>query len=101
MLLVPELACNLFSVRAATSHGHSVKFSKTKCWIRNHKGKLCALGTLEEKLYHLDCTTRLVEVASLASSEVRQIDLWHQRLGHLNSHRQAHREGDGHWIESS
>ena len=81
VLLVPKLACNLFSVRAAASHGHSVKFSKTKCWIRNPKGKLCAIGTLTDRLYHLECT---FEQASLASSEVRQIDLWHQRLGHLN-----------------
>ena len=85
VLLVPKLACSLFSVRAATSHGHSVKFSKTKCWIRNPKGKLCAIGTLEDKLYRLECTSRPAEQTSLASVEVRQIDLWHQRLGHLNN----------------
>ena len=85
MLLVPKLACSLFSIRAATSHGHSVKFSKTKCWIRNPKGKLCAIGTLKDKLYHLECTSRPAEQTSLASVAVRQIDLWHQRLVHLNS----------------
>ena len=42
VLLVPKLACSLFSVRAAISHEHSVKFSKTKHWIRNPQGKLFA-----------------------------------------------------------
>ena len=31
VLLVPKLACNLFSVRAAIAKGNSVKFSKSKC----------------------------------------------------------------------
>ncbi len=62
-----------------------MKFSKTKCWIRNPKGTLCAIGTLEDKLYRLECTSRPTEQTSLASVEVRQIDLWHQRLGHLNN----------------
>ena len=71
VLLVSELAGSLFSVRAATSHGHSVKFSKTRCWIRNYKRKLCTSNS-EGKLYNLGCTTRSVKQTSLASLEVCQ-----------------------------
>ncbi len=54
VLYVPELTRNLFSVRAATSNGNSVRFGESKCWIRNAKGKLCGMGTLMGKLYQLD-----------------------------------------------
>ena len=33
VFLVPELACNLFSVRAAAARGNHVKFGRSKCWI--------------------------------------------------------------------
>ena len=34
-------------------------------------------------LYHLDCKPFTVETAALATNQ--NIDLWHQRLGHLNA----------------
>ena len=46
-LYVPNLACNLFSVRATTAKGNAVKFGETKCWIRSRKSILLGMGHLE------------------------------------------------------
>lgn len=51
VLYVLKLATNLFSVRAATSKGSSVKFGPSKCWIMNRNGQLCGSGKLVGKLY--------------------------------------------------
>ena len=53
VLYVPQLACNLFSVRAAASKSNTVKFGR--CWIRNNDGELLGMGSLADKLYQLDC----------------------------------------------
>ena len=85
VLHVPKLACNLFSVRAAVKRGNTVKFGQSRCWIRGPKGSLDGMGFLNGKLYHLKCEVVAGnENASLASDELSDIDLWHQRLGHLN-----------------
>ncbi len=55
VLYVPKLACNLFSVRAATKKGNQVKFGQRSCWIRNSSGYLFGVGALVGKLYQLDC----------------------------------------------
>ena len=82
VLYVPNLACNLFSVRAAASKGKSVKFIDDKCWIYNRAGDVCGMGSLVDKLYHLDCELVPSESVSVAFEKSRVIDLWHQRLGH-------------------
>ena len=85
VLFVPKLACNLFSVRAAAAKGNYVKFGGSKCWIRDGNGKLCGMGSLADKLYQLDCEPAPNKNASLASEHRNEMDLWHQRLGHLNA----------------
>ena len=82
-LFVPKLTCNLLSVRAAAAKGNQVKFGEKKCWIRNNKGKLCGNGSLVEKLYQLDCEPTSTIQASVAVQENEELNLWHQRLGHL------------------
>ena len=86
VLYVPKLACNLFSVRAAASIGNFLKFGKSKCWIRNSRGRLLGMGYLVGKLYQLDCKTTTPEYASVAARNQQEesADLWHQRLGHVN-----------------
>lgn len=86
VLHVPQLACNLFSVRAAVSNGNTVKFGDSRCWIRAQNGKLCGMGTLTEKLYALDCEPIAAERTAIAS-EVKDPNLWHQRLGHVHEQR--------------
>ena len=85
VLYVPQLSCNLFSVRAAASKGNFVKFGRSRCWIRDGKGRLCGMGTLEDKLYKLDCEAVQPETASAATAdEGNDIDTWHFRLGHAS-----------------
>ena len=87
VLHVPKLACNLFSVRAAASRGKSVKFSDNKCWIYNRAGNVCGIGSLVDKLYQLDCEPVTSERATVVSEQGHDMDLWHQRLGHLGRQR--------------
>lgn len=84
VLYVPKLTCNLFSVRAAAVKGKYIKFGHTKCWIRDSSGNLCGMGSLVDNLYHLDCKPVSMELASIVSKEHNDLDLWHQRLGHIN-----------------
>jgi hypothetical protein len=81
VLHVPDLACNLFSVRAATSKGNVIQFTDSRCYIRNSKGGLCGMGSIKGKLYYLSCEVVPGDQASVASE---CYDLWHQRLGHIN-----------------
>ena len=82
-LYVPKLACNLFWVRAAAAKGKSMKFCNRKCFIYNRAGNVCSTGTLVGKLYQLDCEPVPSENLSVASEKNHEVDLWHQRLGHL------------------
>eukprot|EP00731_Ephydatia_muelleri_P034359 Em0056g18a len=89
VLYVPKLACNLFSVRAAAAKGNTVKFDDSGCCIWDRRGNLLGTGSLVEKLYYLDCETTISqEKVSIASGFPvnNKINLWHQRLGHLNEH---------------
>ena len=99
VLFVPDLACNLFSVRAAASKGNDVKFGRTRCWIRDSKGNLCGTGSLIDKLYKLDCELAATEHNSIQHtalvSENTDLDLWHQRMGHLCEQQLKHMVNKG------
>ena len=86
VLYVPELACNLFSVKAAASKGNFLKFGHSRCWICDGNGKLCGMGTMIDKLYQLDCeVVPSAEAATLATkSRDSNLDMSHYRLGHAN-----------------
>jgi len=45
------------------------------------------MGSLIDKLYHLDCELVSLESVSVAFERSRMIDLWHQRLGHPGKQR--------------
>lgn len=86
VLYVPKLTSNLFSVRAATRMGNVVKFCQFRCWIRSMHGKLCGKGSLVGRLYELSCGRSTRDNASVAT-ESKDVNLWHQRLGHLSRSR--------------
>lgn len=83
VLYVPRLACNLFSVRTAADKGNVIKFGRSKRWI-HRAGKLYGMGSLVDNLYQLDCEPAIKEHTSAANEQGSSMDLWHQRLGHLN-----------------
>ena len=88
MLYVPKLTSNLFSVHSAALKGNVVSFGHKNCWIRNQKRELIGTGSPLGKLYKLNCKVlkSSVEKAKIAgaSKERSKIDLWHQRLAHVN-----------------
>jgi len=84
-LYVPNLKCNLFSVKAAATKGNVVKFGEANCWIFGKNGTLYGMETVTDKLYYLDCFNTARDHAAVASQpQSSSIDLWHQRLGHVN-----------------
>ncbi len=83
VLYVPQLSCNLFSVRSAALKEKVVQFGHTKCWIRDKRGKLVGKGRLHDKMHQLDCIiSPAAEQASVAKQY--EADLWHQHMGHIN-----------------
>ena len=85
VLYVPQLSCNLFFVRAAASKGNFVRFGQSQCWIKDGSGRLCGMGTLEDKLYKLDCEVAQPETVSTATAhKENDIDIWHFRLGYAS-----------------
>ena len=83
VLYVPELACNLVSVRAVVGKRSLVNLNTA--WIQNPSGNLYGTGLLVGKLYQLDCEPVSTEHASVALKQHSDPDLWHQRLRHLNA----------------
>ena len=88
VLYVPKLTNN-FSVHAATSKGNTVSFKHKDCCIRNKNRKVIGTGSSLDKLYKLDCEVQQLpaESATIAEGPVQstnKIDLWHQRLAHVN-----------------
>ena len=108
VLYVPKLTNNLFSVHAATSKGNTVSFKHKYCCIRNKNRKVIGTGSSLGKLYKLDCEVQQLpaENATIAEGPVQstsKIDLWHQRLAHVNLKqlRQQVESSDGIDIQSS
>ena len=82
VLYVPKLSGNLFSVGAAVRKGNTVKFNKSRCYIRGKDGDLCGMGTQRaDGIYQLDVEGSS-SVCHGASSASVAASLWHQRLGH-------------------
>ena len=85
VLYVPKLAANLFSARAAAMKEKVVQFGHTLCWIKNSQGKVVARGRLVGNMYRLDCRVeRQEKQASVAERSSEKLNLWHQRMAHLN-----------------
>ena len=100
VLYVPKLTNNLFSVHTATSKRNTVSFKHKDYCIRNKNRKVIGTGSSLGKLYKLDCEVQQLptENAMIAEGPVEstsKIDLWHQRLAHVNL-KQLHQQ-----VESS
>ena len=98
VLLVPNLECNLLSVRKLIQCGLTVKFGNNDCTI-SKQGKHIATAPHRAGLY----TLQVSEPFSLAHivSKTDLLTHWHHRLGHLNF-REVFRMGsegllDGDW----
>lgn len=77
VLHVPDLKQNLFSVKSATSRDLIIQFGHTRCWIKNKRSQIHAMGTLVNKLYYLDLVDSDHRACKASCN-----DIWHQRLAH-------------------
>ncbi len=75
-----------------------MKFGRDKCWVHDNSGQLRGMGRLVGKHYQLEYAVRhpFGEQASVA---VNNNDLWHQRLGHMNSQELQRMVDEGHVLE--
>jgi len=77
VLHVPTMGFNLMSVGMMDERGAEVSFKGGKTIIKM-SDKVAASGTRKSGLYHLDMAP-LLDIAAVAS-----LQLWHERLGHVN-----------------
>ena len=70
VLFVPDLSCNLFSVRDITDKGNRMMFDDITCNVITRGDIVIASGYKRGNLYVLDGTA--------------EISPWHQRLAHVN-----------------
>lgn len=85
VLYVPELQCNLFSVRRLEDIGMTVKIAGGKVAIHKDGHTVC-VGQRTGQLYALDIYRRGDEDSASASAMTTNNDsfeLWHRRYGHL------------------
>lgn len=78
--LIPELAANLLSVSKIVDRGHTVIFRQKGCEVINPEGKRIATGHRSNGLFKLDQQPQ----SALACQQMKSIDLWHKRTGHLS-----------------
>ena len=71
---------SVFSKGYSLYRGNVVRFSATNCWIKNSKGNLCGMGSLQDKMYRLNCEPILQEQASVVLESASDVDLWLGRL---------------------
>ena len=92
VLLVPELTCSLLSVSTLLEKGMEVQFGEGKFKILDQEGKVCGQGIKSDRLFLLDCQVKIpkghinfaVEVLISDAKVPVDLNLWHQRLGHVN-----------------
>ena len=92
----------LVYVHAATTKGNTVSFKYKSCCIHSKNRKVIATGSSLGKLYRLDYEVQQPSTEKTTIAETSMIDLWHQRLAHVNLKqlRQLVRCSDGIGIQS-
>jgi len=88
ILHVPGIAKILFYVSKTTSLNHVFEFNNIVV-VRNNQRTVIGEGVNDNKLYKLCCKTKLSTIENIEhiaiSQETSSIDLWHQRLKHINT----------------
>ena len=83
-LHVPEMSCNLLSVRSVTDKGYKMSFHDNKCSIEGKDEKVIAEAQKKGNLLQLQgeavkATSEECDNVATAASK----DIWHSRLGNL------------------
>jgi hypothetical protein len=78
---IPQLTKNLISVSQLDREGYSILFEDGKVTlVERLGGKRIEFGILKDRLYSLNGS----EFAGGVSERIKDVNLWHQRLAHLN-----------------
>ena len=83
---VPGLGRNLLSVASIDKAGHIVQFGNGQVEIKKKDGSVLARGNLnrDSGLYVMKLDPTSKKESKKLSSYYADVNLWHQRLGHLN-----------------
>ena len=81
VLYVPNMTKNLLSVASITKNGFKLEFGRNDCVVTTQSGKAIARAVKENNLYRLDTNGKLY--ANIAVTRKDDVELWHQRLGHI------------------
>ena len=81
LLFVPKLTKNLLSVPAMAQMGAEICFDKEKCTVIKNGKKITIGHMLNGKLFRVN-TPEFAHLSTM--SNILSLDMWHQRLGHLN-----------------
>lgn len=79
VLCVPDLNANLLSMAKFTDFGYTVKFSKLGAEIYKEQDKVQMIAVKIGNGYCVESKTNNEE-----ATMTTDIDIWHQRLGHVN-----------------
>ena len=83
---VPDLACNLLSVVQLSEKGYSVRFSHSGCQIADTDGSVIAESQRVGNLWRLNASIiPSPKGQALAALYTVDLQLWHKRLGHVNT----------------
>lgn len=82
VLCVPNLSTNLLSVSQLIRNGNKVNFEGEVCYIRNRQDVLIGKANLVNGVYKLDTKS---ESLVACSATTLTSEIWHRRLGHINS----------------
>lgn len=82
---VPELSTNLFSASKATTNGPKILLTENAATILTQGGnKILTAKKNKVSIFWKQFWKQFSDFAGSASSNIEQIELWHQRYGHLN-----------------
>jgi len=81
--VLPDLSVNLLSVNQIVRKGYIVVFNNDGCKVIDKDGDVVATGSHENDLFKLqEC--KQGKKNTLAVSSTGSLELWHQRMGHLD-----------------
>lgn len=81
VMYVKDLRTNLLSISKLTNKGYQVHFHRDEAFIMDGKNEVCR-ATRKGNLYFINS----IDSVNSAEEKIGEIDLWHQKLGHLNEH---------------
>ncbi|WJX25000.1 hypothetical protein P8452_14078 [Trifolium repens] len=84
VLLVKGFIANLISISQLCDQGLKVNFTKSKCLVRNDEGEVLMRGTRSKDNCYLWVPQEEAHLGTCLLSKEGEVQLWHQKLGHLN-----------------